>query len=74
MEDDLMLRFLPGIVRRAVGAQIRGKLPAAQWLARAAVARAQHSAQRLAFERRRSVLRMDTWLEDSLSFAYRDVS
>jgi len=74
MEDDLMVRFLPDVVRRAIGSQIDRAAPVGGWLARQAVAWAQRTAQRDAFERRRSVLRMDTWLDDSLSFAPRDVS
>ncbi len=74
MDDDLMMRFLPAPVRHAVAAQLRRGVPGGQWLARRAVVWAQRTAQRLAFERRRSVLRMDTWLDDSLSFAQRDVS
>jgi len=74
MEDDLMVRFLPEVVRRAIGSQIDRAAPVGGWLARQAVAWAQRTAQRDAFERRKSVLRMDTWLDDSLSFAPRDVS
>jgi len=74
MEDDLIVRYLPGPARRAIGAQLARGVPGAGWLVRRAVAWAQRTAQRDAFEQRRSVLRMDTWLDDSLSFAPRDVS
>jgi preprotein translocase subunit SecA len=74
MEDDLMVRFLPDVARRAIRAQLDRAVPGSVWMARQAVAWAQRTAQRDAFERRRSVLKMDTWLDDSLSFAPRDVS
>ena len=74
MEDDLIVRYLPGPARRAIGAQLARAVPGAAWMVRRAVAWAQRTAQRDAFEQRRAVLRMDTWLDDSLSFAPRDVS
>ena len=74
MEDELMVRYLPGVARRVISAQLARAVPGSAWLVRRAVARAQRTAQRDAFEQRRSVLRMDTWLDDSLSFAPRDVS
>ena len=49
------------------------KLPGAQRAAMAVVRMAQETAQRVAYKQRRSVLRMDTWLEDSLSFAYKEI-
>jgi len=74
MEDDLMVRFLPEVARAAIRGQLERAVPGSVWMARRAVAWAQRTAQRDAFERRRSVLKMDTWLDDSLSFAPRDVS
>jgi preprotein translocase subunit SecA len=74
MEDELMVRFLPPPVRRAVAAGMRRGVPGGQWMALCSVVWAQRTAQRVAFDRRRSVLRMDTWLDDSLSFAQKDVS
>ena len=73
MEDELLARFVPGPVRRAIRSQLARGLPGSAWMARRAVDWAQLTAQRLAYERRRSVLKMDTWLEDSLSFGLRDV-
>jgi preprotein translocase subunit SecA len=74
MEDELMMRFVRQPVRRAIRAQLLGQVPAGGWMAQQAVRWAQRTAQRVAFDRRRSVLRMDTWLDDSLSFAQKDVS
>jgi preprotein translocase subunit SecA len=73
MEDEIVRRFLPGAIRRGVQAQLRRQLPAARPAAGGALRWAQAAAQRLAYQRRRAVLRTDTWLEDSLSFAARDV-
>ena len=74
MDDDLMLRYIPGVVRGSIQAALARRGPASAWVARRAVGWAQATAQREAFQRRRAVLRMDTWLDDSLSFAPRDVT
>lgn len=74
MEDELMMRFVKRPLRRAIRAQLMRQAPGSAWMARQAVIWAQRTAQRVAFDRRRSVLRMDTWLDDSLSFAQRDVT
>jgi preprotein translocase subunit SecA len=74
MEDELMVRFVPGAVLRALRVPLARRARGSSWLARRAVDRAQRTAQRDAASRRKAVLRMDTWLEDSLSFAPRDVS
>ncbi len=42
--------------------------PGARPLAQMAISSAQRAAQRLAFSQHRSVLKMDTWLEEALSF------
>lgn len=73
LEDEIVRRFVPEPIRRGVQAQLRRRLPAATLAAVGALRWAQQAAQRLAFQRRRAVLRTDTWLEDSLSFAARDV-
>jgi preprotein translocase subunit SecA len=74
MDDDLMVRFVPVVVLRGIRAPLARRAPASEWLSRRAVDWAQRTAQRDAFNRRRAVLRMDTWLDDSLSFAPKDVS
>jgi preprotein translocase subunit SecA len=73
MEDEIVQRFLPAPIRRGVQTQLRRQLPGSRLAAVGALRWAQQSAQRLAFQRRRAVLRTDTWLEDSLSFAAREV-
>ncbi len=69
LEDELLRRFVPAFVH--------ARLPPAAQLSSAVMCRlaasgfgyAQWSAQRLAFNQRKSVLKMDTWLAESLSFA-----
>jgi preprotein translocase subunit SecA len=74
MEDEILRRFAPEAVRNTIKGQLKASFFGAR-LEAAAIARlAQSAAQKLAYRRRRGVLRMDTWLEDSLSFARRDVS
>jgi preprotein translocase subunit SecA len=73
MEDERVQRFVPAAIRRGVQTQLRRQLPGSRLAAAGALRWAQAAAQRLAFQRRRAVLRTDTWLEDSLSFAARDV-
>jgi preprotein translocase subunit SecA len=60
MEDELIRRFVPSFVRR--------RLRFAQRVAGFGFKYAQWSAQHLAFHQRRAVLKMDTWLTESLSF------
>ena len=69
MEDELVKRFVPGLARRQVESVVRHGRARAEELAGAAFAIAQFRAQRMAFRQRRSVLKYDTWLAESLSFA-----
>ncbi len=69
MEDEIIRRYVPGALRRLIGGQLASRVPGARHAAIAAVRAAQAATERLAFRRRRSVLRTDTWLDDSLSFA-----
>ncbi|UCF97242.1 MAG: hypothetical protein JSV89_19025 [Spirochaetaceae bacterium] len=74
MEDEIVRRFVPKVVRSTIQAQLQTRFFGARLAAAGAARLAQSAAQRLSYRRRRGVLRMDTWLEDSLSFARRDVS
>ena len=69
IEDELTKRFVPEFVRRRLAASARQNDFAAQRLASAAFRYAQSAAQHLAFRQRRNVLKFDTWLAESLSFA-----
>jgi len=68
VDDELIRRFVPAWMRRRLKSAVAIKGPGARSLAQMAIARAQRAAQRMAFRQRRSVLKMDTWLEEALSF------
>ncbi len=73
-EDELVRRHLPKLLLtaliRGLGARLPGHRPAAE----AALALAQRKAEKLAFQQRQAVLRADTWLDESLSFAGQNVT
>jgi preprotein translocase subunit SecA len=69
LEDELLVKHLKPGLRRTARSAFQGGLPAGELLARQAFSLAQRNAQKLAFRRRREVLRVDTWLDESLSFA-----
>ena len=71
-EDELIRRHLPKSVHAILNRSLQNHLPGGAQIARAAFQLAQRQAQKLAFKQRRSVLRSDTWLEESLSFAGTD--
>jgi preprotein translocase subunit SecA len=74
MEDDLLRRFLPAMLRQRVGKKLGGGDAESKAIsARGAVRYAQFAAQWLAARQRAAVLRNDTWLEEALSFAGPDV-
>jgi preprotein translocase subunit SecA len=74
MEDEIVRRYVPQPIRRVIKAQLEARLFGAPLASIGAIRWGQAAAQHLAYRRRRGVLRMDTWLEDSLSFAHRDIS
>lgn len=67
-EDELVRRYLPGSIQRHLRTALAGHWPGCHKLAEAAFNLAQRKAQRLAFRQRQSVLRMDDWIEEALSF------
>ncbi len=67
-EDELLRRFLPEAARRRLVHAVTSGMPGTAFLTRKGVSMAQKAAQRMAFAQRRTVLRMDDWLEESLSF------
>lgn len=73
LEDELVCRYLHVAVRKTIRAYFQKDFAGAQWLAVKAVRLAQLTAQSVAYYRRRSVLRTDTWLDDSLSFAQGEI-
>ena len=68
MDDELLCRFLHSGVLKTVAGLQKSDNPLAHRLADWAVGRAQETAQRRAYSGRRSVQKMDTWLQDSLTF------
>ncbi len=68
-EDELIRRFVPAPMRNRLMNALAVGAPGADLLAKTALFHAQGAAQRLAYRQRRNVLKMDTWLEDALSFA-----
>jgi len=68
LEDELIQRFVPAPMRKRLTTAVRRQMPGVRRLAEAALTHAQRKAQRLAYRQRRNVLKMDTWLEDALSF------
>jgi preprotein translocase subunit SecA len=69
MDDDLLRRFLHPALVRAATQLLRTNHQSAHWFAAMTVKRAQNNAQRRAYNSRKSVQKMDTWLKDSLSFS-----
>ena len=74
MEDELLCRYVPSAVRNSIKKALRAPGSTSVWAAEQVVGWAQSKAQGRAFHQRRSVLRTDTWLDDSLSFAQGDVN
>ena len=69
LEDELLKRFLPKPLLMPV-AKAQGRGGAfAEVIANSAFDFAQSEAQRIAYRQRKSVLRMDTWLEEALAFS-----
>jgi len=69
LEDELLRRFLPSLIRGRLESAARHLSFATQPVATAGFKYAQWSAQRMAYQQRCTVLKMDTWLVESLSFA-----
>lgn len=68
VDDELIQRFVPAPMHRRLSLAIERQRPGARRIAERGLSYAQRAAQRLAFRQRAGVLRMDTWLEDALSF------
>jgi preprotein translocase subunit SecA len=68
VEDELIRRFVPATLRNRLAAALNRRTPGARRLAETALIQAQRAAQRLSYQQRRNVLKMDAWLEDALSF------
>ncbi|MBN1696807.1 MAG: hypothetical protein JW881_04780 [Spirochaetales bacterium] len=73
MEDELVERYAPRSLRELIKWQVGNAIPGSRFAGKQAIQWAQWTAQSIAYKRRRSVLNMDTWLDDSLSFALKDI-
>lgn len=69
LEDELMRRHLPALIRKGLEKVFCQNLPASRKLAGEAFRMAQHRAQKMALKQRRDVLESDLWLDEALSFA-----
>jgi len=63
-EDELILRYGAAWRRTMARTWLAAGLPGGTWLARRTFSHAQRNASRLAFRRRKSVMRQDRWLEE----------
>lgn len=69
VEDELLRRYLHPAIHRQVEGVVKKNLPIRQKTTESAFKLAQRNAQKLAYRQRRSVLKMDDWLDQALSFA-----
>jgi len=69
MDDEILKRFLPKSIQNLLGSSITKQFPGADKIVEQAPRISQKIAQKQAFRQRKSVLQMDTWLADALSFA-----
>ncbi len=69
VEDELIQRFIPKVLRKSLSKAIEKNRPGVRQLAGKTVIMAQYAAQHLAYKQRKSVMLMDTWLEEALSFS-----
>lgn len=66
-DDELLVDFLPAILRRAAGAIIAWRCPGAQRMGVFLCRWAQRRAERAAYRQRLAVFEQDRWLQDNLS-------
>ncbi|MDB6041265.1 MAG: SecA domain protein [Verrucomicrobiales bacterium] len=69
LEDELLRRYLNSILLKQTAAMLRGHFPAWQAATKTAFGIAQRNAQQIAYKQRTAVLKMDSWLDEALSFA-----
>jgi preprotein translocase subunit SecA len=69
VDDELFVRFAPAWLTAMLRSAIASRAPGSKFAANTVIRMLQIRAQRLAFRSRKSVMRMDTWLDEALSFA-----
>ena len=72
LDDELLKRYVPPVTQRQVAKSMQRQTPTAEHQAIALFDSAQRSAQHQAYKQRLAVLKMDTWMEDALSFTGAD--
>ena len=73
LEDDLVKRFVPLLLRPLVARLCEGESELSGFLVRFLIAHAQRRARRLVTSQRKSVLRADDWLDEALGFCGREL-
>lgn len=74
LDDEIIVRHLPKKIRHILTVSLTKQIPYACELTVLAIRLAQKNAMNKAFKQRKSILKMDSWLEDSLSFASADIT
>jgi len=69
LEDELIKRFVPQTIQQQLKKAVETKVPGSEYLSGKILSYAQRAAQHLAYRQRKNVLKMDTWLEEALSFS-----
>ena len=67
-EDELLLRFVPKWLLSLFSWSMRNGLPGSKLIGKFTVFFMQWKAQKVAFYSRISVMKMDTWLDEAISF------
>ena len=68
-EDELIQRFAPGWLKSLFSAAMQRRLPGRRLLGIATTRYVQWKAQRVAFQSRKSVMKMDSWLDEAVAFS-----
>jgi preprotein translocase subunit SecA len=69
LEDEILVRFVPTVVRNRMATELLKKRQSALKIARSLFVYGQKKAEQQAYLQRKAILEVDTWLEDSLSFS-----
>ena len=68
-EDELVCRFAPDVLVRVFARIQRRRMAGADLLGRGISHMVQRAAQSQAFASRQTVMKMDTWLDEAISFS-----
>ena len=71
--DDELMNLVSGVLSKPIKFGIKLKIPGSRIAGQNLIQRAQKKAQKIALKRRRSVLKMDQWFSDSLSFSQDEI-